>query len=88
MSSHLDRFDQNIARVDNLCNLFETVKESKKRPTVKEGDILRAAVVFLHSALENYLRSTIAYLSPHQKIVPKSFIWERYLNFLRKKFPI
>ena len=102
MSSHLDRFDQNIARVDNLCNLFETVKESKKRPTVKEGDILRAAVVFLHSALENYLRSTIAewlpkkgdkkaidgISLPHQKIVPKSFIWERYLNFLRKKFPI
>ena len=55
MSNHFDRFDQNIARVDNLCNLFETVKESKKRPTVKEGDILRAAVVFLHSALENYL---------------------------------
>ena len=60
MSNHFDRFDQNIARVDNLCNLFETVKESKKRPTVKEGDILRAAVVFLHSALENYLRSVIA----------------------------
>ena len=60
MSNHFDRFDQNIARVDNLCNLFETVKESKNRPTVKEGDILRAAVVFLHSALENYLRSVIA----------------------------
>lgn len=60
MSSHLDKFNLNIARVDNLCNLFKTVKESKKRPTVKEGDILRAAVVFLHSALENYLRSIIA----------------------------
>ena len=60
MSIFLDRFDQNVARVDNLCNLFEAVKESKKRPTVKEGDILRAAVVFLHSALENYLRSVIA----------------------------
>ena len=60
MSSHLDKFNLNIARVDNLCNLFKTVKESKKRPTVKEGDILRAAVVFLHSALEIYLRCIIA----------------------------
>lgn len=60
MSGQFDRFKQNIARVDNLCILFETVKESKKRPTVKEGDILRAAIVFLHSALENYLRSVIA----------------------------
>ena len=54
MSGQLEKFNQNIARVDNLCNIFEAVKVSPKRPTVKEGDVLRAAVVFLHSALENY----------------------------------
>lgn len=59
MSKHLEKFNQNIARVDNLCNIFEAVKTSPKRPTVKEGDVLRAAVVFLHSALENYLRGVI-----------------------------
>lgn len=60
MSKCVDSFRQNIARVENLCALFSYVKESKTRPTVKEADILRAAVVFLHSALENYLRGTIA----------------------------
>ena len=59
MSEQLTRFDRNIARVDNMCELFEQVKETPKRPTVKEGDILRAAVVFLHSALEDYLRGIL-----------------------------
>ena len=59
MSEQLIRFNRNIARVDNLCELFVQVKETQKRPTVKEGDILRAAVVFLHSALEDYLRGIL-----------------------------
>lgn len=59
MSEQLTRFDRNIARVDNMCELFEQVKQTPKRPTVKEGDILRAAVVFLHSALEDYLRGVL-----------------------------
>lgn len=66
MSGQLEKFNQNIARVDNLCNIFEAVKVSPKRPTVKEGDVLRAAVVFLHSALENYLRSTLAEWLPRK----------------------
>lgn len=59
MSQHFDRFNGNIARVDNLNLLFEHAKETKKRPTVKEADILRASVVFLHSALEDYLRAVL-----------------------------
>lgn len=60
MSEQLTRFNRNMERVDGLCTLFERVKETRKRPTVKEGDILRAAVVFLHSALEDYLRGILA----------------------------
>lgn len=64
MSESFTRFDRNIQRVDNLCTLFEQAKESPKRPTVKEADILRAAVVFLHSALEDYLRGILSDLLP------------------------
>ena len=60
MGVHFDRFDRNIQRVDNLCSIFEVVKATPNRPTVKEADILRAAVVFLHSAMEDYLRGILA----------------------------
>lgn len=64
MSTHLDRFNKNIQRVDNLCNIFEVVKETPNRPTVKEADVLRAAVVFLHSAMEDYLRGVLTEYLP------------------------
>ena len=59
MSTHLERFNRNIQRVDNLCHLFEVIKNTPNRPTVKEADILRAAVVFLHSAMEDYVRGVL-----------------------------
>ncbi len=66
MSAHLERFDRNIQRVDNLCEIFEIVKATPNRPTVKEADILRSAVVFLHSAMEDYLRGVLTeYLPEH-----------------------
>ena len=64
MSVHFDRFDRNIQRVDNLCSIFEIVKSTSNRPTVKEADVLRAAIVFLHSALEDYLRGILTELLP------------------------
>ena len=64
MSTHLERFDRNIQRVDNLCEIFEVVKETSNRPTVKEADVLRAAVVFLHSAMEDYLRGVLTEYLP------------------------
>lgn len=60
MSQYIEKFNGNIARVDNLNSLFEHIKKTKKRPTVKEADILRASVVFLHSALEDYLRAILS----------------------------
>lgn len=66
MSTHLDRFNRNIQRVDNLCNIFEVVKSTSNRPTVKEADVLRAAVVFLHSAMEDYLRGVLTEYLPER----------------------
>lgn len=66
MSEHLERFNRNLERVDNLCVLFERTKQSTRRVTVKEADILRAAVVFLHSALEDYLRGVITEWLPYK----------------------
>lgn len=64
MSAHLDRFDRNIQRVDNLCHIFEVVKDMPNRPTVKEADVLRAAVVFQHSAMEDYVRGVLTEYLP------------------------
>lgn len=64
MSEHLVRFDRNIRRVDNLCTLFERAKESPRRPSITEADILRAAVVFLHSSFEDYFRGVLSQWLP------------------------
>ena len=60
MSERFSRFNQNISRVDALVTLYGQKKGGATRPSVVEADILRAAVVFLHSALEDYLRGVIS----------------------------
>lgn len=53
-----DRFRDNLDRVRNLVDLYtRAVETGQGRPSVQEADILRAAVVFLHAALEDLLRS-------------------------------
>lgn len=51
------RTKENIARVKNLINTYELMKNNNGQ---HDTDILRAAVVFLHATLEDCLRS-IAY---------------------------
>jgi hypothetical protein len=66
----LDAFNQNLDRVESLIQLFDIAKANTGRPNtrgrygVKEADILRSAVVFLHSALEDYLRGVIIAYCP------------------------
>lgn len=60
----MERFMRNIERVNNLNTLFNIAKSTSKRPTIKEADILRASVVFLHSALEDYIRGILVDLLP------------------------
>lgn len=54
-----ERFRSNLDRVKNLVALYDSVTggAGRGRPTVTEGDLLRAAVVMLHAALEDLLRS-------------------------------
>jgi hypothetical protein len=53
-----DAFDRNIGRVQSLISVFEEqVGVGKGRHGIKEDDILRAAVVFLHASMEDLLRS-------------------------------
>lgn len=62
MSNDYDWFLGNLSRVKNLMLIYAANKNTPKRPTIKESDILRAAVVFLHSAFEDYYRATITNL--------------------------
>lgn len=66
MSRYKDTFDINIGRVNTLCILYETLQnlgvaeQSGNRLT----DILRAAVVLLHSSFEEYFRNVLYELLP------------------------
>ena len=52
------RFDRNIARVRALVAVFEKTNLPRRgRRTTESTDILRAAVVLLHAAVEDVLRS-------------------------------
>lgn len=53
-----ERTIENITRVRNLIQIYERIKDDKNKYNT---DILRAAVVLLHAALEDCLRS-IAYV--------------------------
>jgi hypothetical protein len=66
-----------LDRVRGLVDLYERLAGPiSGRPTVYESDVLRAAVVFLHATLEDFLRSLAAIRLPDsssdilQKIPP------------------
>lgn len=50
-------FKANLNRVDVLLKLHQHIGAGRGNPTLGRTDILRAAVVFLHMAMEDYLRS-------------------------------
>lgn len=61
----LGRFEGNIARVENLVGIYEDAfGEGGGRRPVHATDILRAATVLLHAALEETLRSLAAWKYP------------------------
>jgi hypothetical protein len=61
-----DNFNENLARVENLVVTYESHPDAqgRGRKTAEVLDILRAAVVFLHSALEDALRSIARWKLP------------------------
>lgn len=61
MSTNKTIFEKNIERVNSLCNLyfFINADDVKKGKDFKFTDILRAAVVMLHSSFEEYYRNVL-----------------------------
>ncbi len=59
-------FDRNIERVCSLRKTYNSLKndEIKEGKEYKFTDILRAAVVMLHSSFEEYYRSVLGYVLP------------------------
>ncbi len=58
-----DRLEKNLHRVKNLVDIFEN-SAPKRTQKVTDTDILRAATVFLHATLEDFLRSIAAWKLP------------------------
>lgn len=52
-----NRFQKNLTRVSHLIQVFRIIHPGGGRPSELEADVLRAAVVFIHSTLEDLLRS-------------------------------
>lgn len=61
MSKYKSIFDENIKRVEGLNELYNKLKKRNERDsnTYKLTDSLRAGVVFLHSAFEEYFRCVL-----------------------------
>ncbi len=61
----LSEFDANMARVSNLIAIYiELRRPGAGRRSVQSTDTLRAAVVFLHSALEEVIRNLFLWKLP------------------------
>ena len=59
-----NRFNGNLERVGHLVEIYETLTAGPGRRPVDTSDILRSAVVFLHAALEDFLRSLLEWKLP------------------------
>lgn len=66
MRTHtLSEFEANIARVSNLVAIYKELrKPGAGRRSVASTDTLRAAVIFLHSALEEVIRNLFLWKLP------------------------
>ena len=58
--------EQNLARVENLVNTYESYPDSlgRGRKSAEVLDTLRAAVVFLHASMEDVLRTVARWKLP------------------------
>jgi hypothetical protein len=58
-------FRQNIERIDNLLEIYDEITEAGRgRRQVRHQDLLRAAVTFVHAALEDVVRSVAEWKLP------------------------
>lgn len=73
-------FDSNVKRVESLCKIYEQIKKSDISDNAKDyksTDLLRAAVVMLHSSFEEYYRCTIT-----------KWLWTRGSKDVLKSIPL
>jgi len=71
------RFAANLERVRHLVDVYQGAAAGQGRRPVETADVLRAAVVFLHATLEDFLRSLLEWKLPlaaavHIKDIPLS----------------
>ena len=62
MSKYKKIFEQNFERIESLMNLYTFIKDEELKENTKEyrfTDMLRCAVVFMHSAFEDYYRQVL-----------------------------
>jgi hypothetical protein len=69
------RFAENLERVRHLVDVYQGTAAGPGRRPVETTDVLRAAVVFLHATLEDFLRSLLEWKLPlaaavHLKDIP------------------
>jgi hypothetical protein len=65
LEPHIERLAQNLTRASNLVQIYNYVGgKGKGRKSVHKADLLRAAVVFIHASLEDFLRSLSAIYLP------------------------
>ena len=58
-------YEKNFQRLDNLIALYESLStRDAGRKNVSQLDLLRATVVLMHSTLEDFLRSLLAWKLP------------------------
>lgn len=58
MSKFLEQFNENLTRVKSLYALYDK-ENNKNLQGIYSTDILRACIVFLHSAFEDYFRAVL-----------------------------
>jgi len=65
LKSHLSKWNMNMARIGALLLGLDALPASliREAPEIRD-DILRAAVVFLHATLEEFLRTVASFLLP------------------------
>lgn len=60
----LNRMFFNFSRSESLCKIYSDLSKGKGRKSVHQADLLRAAVVLTHAALEDSLRTIASHFMP------------------------
>lgn len=81
------RATENLDRVRNLVLIYESLASPEKKHGKHDADLLRAAVVLLHAALEDFVRSLLAWRLPlaEPETIKKSKLQVPLYQILAKK---